>query len=194
MTAYLPHTALHWMLVGAAAATVLFFVGGLTVYFERAPRPRWVLAVHYGSMVCTVLQFLTVLLLDTRADGFVVLGIVMYSAAMVVFLSAIEAAKRTRLQRSFMEQPLPDRLITDGPFKWVRHPFCSGYLLAALAGPVAIEHWLAVVAAVPLMVVAIAAAVREERAWLSTPARAEEYRAYRKRTGMFIPSIGRDLP
>jgi protein-S-isoprenylcysteine O-methyltransferase Ste14 len=43
---------------------------------------------------------------------------------------------------------------------------------------------------VPLVVVTLAAAIREERVWLSG-SRAEEYREYRRRTGMFIPFIGR---
>lgn len=190
----MPQTVLSWMLVGFSAATVLFFAGVLTLYFERTTRAWWVVAIHYTSVVLAALQLATVLFLPRRGDGFVIAAIAMYTAAIVLFLSAIEVAKRTRLQRSFVDHPLPDRLITDGPFAWVRHPFCSGYLLAVLAGTVAIDHPLAIACAIPLLVIAISAAVREERVWLSSPTRAEEYRAYRKKTGMFIPFIGRDLP
>jgi protein-S-isoprenylcysteine O-methyltransferase Ste14 len=114
----------------------------------------------------------------------------MYAGALAVFLAAIEAAKRTRLQRSFVDHPLPDRLITDGPFKWVRHPFCAGYLLGAFAGPVGIHDPVMLAVAAPLVAIAIMAAVREERVWLSGP-RADEYAGYRRRTGMFVPFIGR---
>lgn len=169
---------------------VLFFAGGLTLYFERAPRPGWVVLVHYVSLVLALLQFLSVLGFAPRSDPFVVIGVVMYWGAILLFLSAIEAAKRTRLQRSFIDLPLPDRLITNGPFRWVRHPFGSGYLLGALAAPVAIDHIVTVVVAIPLIVIVIAAALREERVWLSSPTRADEYRAYKKRTRMFIPFIG----
>lgn len=185
-----PQTALHWMLVGFSAATVIFFAGVLTLYFERTPRPGWVVAIHYTSLVFAVLQFATVIVLPRRPDGFVVAAIGMYTASIVLFLSAIESAKRTRLQRSFIDLPLPDRLITDGPYAWIRHPFCTGYLLVVLAGPLAIAHPLAIACAIPMMVIAVAAAVREERVWLSSPTRSEEYRAYRKKTGMFIPFIG----
>jgi protein-S-isoprenylcysteine O-methyltransferase Ste14 len=178
------------MLAGASAATVVFFAAGLTLYFERSPRPGWVVAVHYTSMILAVAQFAGVFLLPTRSDPFVATAIGMYAAAILLFLSAIEAAHRTRLQRSFVDLPLPDRLITDGPFRWVRHPFCSGYLLAALAGPVSIASVAMVVIAVPLTAVAIVAAIREERVWMAS-ARAEEYHAYARRTGMFVPFIGR---
>ena len=190
MTLQLPATAIHWMLAGAGAAAVAFFAVGLTGYFERTPRPRWVLTLHYLSMVLAVLQLAGVTLLPPRGDGFVAAGIVMYTASILLYLSAIEAAKRTRLQRSFVDHPLPDRLITDGPFKWVRHPFGAGYLLGALAAPVAIADGRTLIIAALLVLMTVAAAVREERVWLSS-ARADEYRAYRRRTGMFIPFIGR---
>jgi protein-S-isoprenylcysteine O-methyltransferase Ste14 len=190
LTLSLPATPLHWMLAGAAAAAVTFFAVGLTGYFERTPRPLWVLTLHYLSMVLAVLQLAGVTLLTPRGDGFVAIGIVMYTVSILLYLAAIESGKRTRLQRSFVDHPLPDRLITDGPFQWVRHPFGAGYLLGALAAPVAIADWQMLVIATPLVLMTVAAALREEQVWLSS-ARGDEYRAYRRRTGMFIPFIGR---
>ena len=185
-----PDSLIHWLLVAASAAAVGFFAAGLTLYFERSPRPLWVLTVHYVSMVLALLGFLGVLFLPTRSDPWVAIAIAMYSGAIAMFLAAIEAARRTRLQRSFVDHPLPDRLITDGPYKWVRHPFCTGYLLGTLAGPVGIAHPVMIAVSIPLALVSIAAALREERVWMSGP-RADEYREYRQRTGMFVPFLGR---
>jgi protein-S-isoprenylcysteine O-methyltransferase Ste14 len=185
-----PDSLIHWLLAAASAAALGFFAGGLRLYFERAPRPAWVLAVHYSSMLLTLFGFLGVLFLPTRSDPWVAIAIGMYTAAIAIFLAAIEAARRTRLQRSFIDQPLPDRLITDGPYKWVRHPFCAGYLLGALAGPAGIDHPAMFIAAIPLAVLSVAAALREERVWMSG-VRADEYREYRRTTGMFIPFVGR---
>ena len=185
-----PDSLIHWLLAAASAATVGFFAAGLTMYFERTPRPLWVLALHYLSMVLVTLSLLGVLFLPTRADIWVGVGIVMYASAITIFLAAIEAAKRTRLQRSFVDHPLPDRLITEGPYRWVRHPFCTGYLLGAFASPMGIDHPVMFLIAVPLAIISVTAAVREERVWLSG-SRADEYREYRRRTGMFLPFIGR---
>lgn len=195
MTLHLPHTLIHWLLVGSSAATVLFFAGGLTLYFERSPRPAWVVLIHYASVVLSLMQVAVLFVFDTRPEPVVAVAIAMYTAAILLFLSAIEAANRSRLrlQRSFVDYPLPDRLITDGPYRWVRHPFGVGYLLAAFATPIAIDHWLPWLITAPLAVFAIAAAMREERVWLASPARSEEYREYRRKTGMFIPFIGRDV-
>ena len=52
----LPQTLLQWALAGAAVATVVFFGAGLTLYFERATRQRWVLSLHYGSMLLAAVQ------------------------------------------------------------------------------------------------------------------------------------------
>jgi protein-S-isoprenylcysteine O-methyltransferase Ste14 len=190
LTWQLPQTLIHWMLAGAAGAALTFFAAGLTLYFERAPRPLWVITVHYLSMVLAFLQVAGVFVLDTRSDPFVATAIFMYSMSVMLFLAAIESAKRTRLQRSFVDHPLPDRLITDGPYRWVRHPFGAGYLLGALAAPIAIDDWRMIAMSVPLVLVTIAAAIREERVWMDST-RGDDYRAYRSRTGMFIPFVGR---
>ena len=190
MNLHLPQTLVHWLLAGSSAAAVAFFAAGLTLYFERSPRPLWVLAVHYLSMLLALLQVAGVLLLTPRSDVFAAIGIAMYSISVSIYLAAIEAAKRTRLQRSFIDHPLPDRLITDGPFQWVRHPFGSGYLISALAAPIAIADVRIFAIAIPLIATTLVAAIRDERVWLSSP-RADEYREYRRKTGMFIPFVGR---
>lgn len=190
MTVQWPQTLIHWLVAGSAGAAVTFFAAGLTLYFERSPRPLWVLTLHYLSMVLALLQVAGVFLLTPRDDAFVAAAIIMYAASIALYLAAIEAAKRTRLQRSFVDHPLPDRLITDGPYRWVRHPFGTGYLLGALAAPVAIDDWRVLAVSLPLVMLTFAAAMREERVWMQS-SRGDEYRAYRRRTGMFVPFIGR---
>lgn len=181
---------MHWVLAAAAVAAVTFFAVGLTGYFERTPRPLWVLIVHYVSMMFALLQTVAVIVLKPRSDVFASVGIGMFTLSIALYLAAIEAAQRTRLQRSLIDHPLPDRLITDGPFRWVRHPFGTGYLLGALAAPIAIDDLRMIAIALPLVAATLYAAFREERVWLASP-HGDEYRAYQKRTGMFIPFVGR---
>ena len=76
MNLQFPQTVMHWLLAGSAVAAVTFFAVGLTLYFERSPRPLWVLAVHYTSMVLALLQTAGVIFLAPRSDGFVALGCV----------------------------------------------------------------------------------------------------------------------
>ena len=186
----LPGTLIHWLLAASAAAAIIFFAVGLTTYFDRPRhRPLWVGVIHSLGTALTLTQLVLVLSLPPRGDVWASAGIVMYTSAVTVFLSAIESARRTRLQRAFIDEPLPDRLITEGPYRWVRHPFYAGYILGALAAPVAIAS-LALAAIAAIMIsISVAAAIREERVWLKS-VHGEAYRAYRRKTAMFFPFIG----
>jgi protein-S-isoprenylcysteine O-methyltransferase Ste14 len=187
----LPSTVLHWILVGSAAGAVGFFCIGLTVYFERRhDKPAWVQATHYSATLLSLLHLAGVIFLEPRSDALAIAGIVMYTLVVAVFLSAIEAADRTRLQHSFVDHPLPDRLITHGPYRWIRHPFYLGYIIGALAPAVAVNHPVILLISMAMVAITVTAAFHEERVWLASP-HADEYREYRRRTGMFLPFIGR---
>lgn len=189
----MPDSPLHWILVATSAATVAFFCIGLTSYFERrSDRPGWVRLLHDTGALLALAQLMGVVLFEPRADWLVFAGLGLYMGAMLVFLSAIETARSMRMQRSFVDRPLPERLLTDGPFGWVRHPFYAGYMMGAVAPCVAIAHPALVVIALLMIAMVLNAAFREERVWLSSP-RAEAYRQYQQRTGMFVPRLHRRL-
>lgn len=186
----LPQTLIHWLLAASAAGAVIFFAVGLTTYFDKPRhRPAWVGIIHSLGTVLSITQLVLVLSLPPRSDVPASVGIAMYFGAVTVFLSAIEAARRTRLQRAFIDQPLPDRLIIEGPYRWVRHPFYLGYIFGALAAPVAIDSVALSVIAAIMISISVTAGIHEERVWLKS-SHADAYRAYRARTGMFIPFIG----
>jgi protein-S-isoprenylcysteine O-methyltransferase Ste14 len=187
----MPERAAHWLLVFSALAAVTFFCVGLTSYFERRPdRPLWVRGIHDAGMLLSLVHLTAVVVLQPRSDGFGMAGVAMYTVSVLLFLSAIESASRTRLQRAFVDQPLPDRLIAEGPYRWVRHPFYVGYIIGALAPAVAIDHVVVYVVSSLMILITVTAAFREERVWLTSP-RADAYRDYCRRTGMFFPKLRR---
>lgn len=187
----LPNSILHWILVAAAAGAISFFCVGLTSYFERRKdRPRWVGAVHDSGALLTLLHIALVLFLEPASDASAIAGIAMYTISVAVMLASIEASDRTRLQRSFVDHPLPDKLITHGPYRLVRHPFYLSYIIGALAPAVAMPNPLVIVITVLMIALVVTAAFREERIWLAS-GKAEAYAEYRRRTGMFIPFVGR---
>ena len=185
----LPSTVAHWLFACAATGAVGFFFVGLPSYLERRPdRPLWVRGIHDGGLLLSLGHLAGAFFLAPRSDNFAVAGIVMYTASVALFLSAMEAAAETRLQRMFIDHPLPDRLITDGPYGWVRHPFYLGYIIGALAPAVAIDSAWMVLVSVMMMAITVTAAIREEVVWLASP-RADTYREYQNRTGMFLPFV-----
>ena len=182
-----PGTVVHWLFALAAAGAVSFFFVAVPSYLERrTERPLWVRGVHGASLLLALAHLAAAFFLPPRSENFAAAGIVMYTLSVALFLSAMEAARPARLQRAFIDHPLPDRLITGGPYRWVRHPFYLGYIIGALAPAVAIQSAWIVVITVIMIGIVVVAAFREERVWLSS-SRAQEYRNYQRRAGMFFP-------
>ncbi|MFM8617959.1 MAG: methyltransferase family protein, partial [Opitutaceae bacterium] len=78
------------------------------------------------------------------------------------------------------------RLITDGPYRWVRHPMYLGSLVIALGACVAGPQVWRFAAWGILAIVLIAKARREERGLL---AQFPEYESYRRGRAFLIPGV-----
>jgi protein-S-isoprenylcysteine O-methyltransferase Ste14 len=105
--------------------------------------------------------------------------------AQVLFWTAVRAHGRQRPSGAFASLA-PSGLITHGPYRWVRHPFYTAYVLAFLAGAAfAQSGWLWLVPAWMVTIYALAAH-REELLILSSPL-GRSYVEYQRSTGAFFP-------
>jgi protein-S-isoprenylcysteine O-methyltransferase Ste14 len=102
----------------------------------------------------------------------------------------LEWAQRT-LGRNWSDQPRitqTQRLVQNGPYRWVRHPIYSAFLLI-LGSPLFITlNWL--VGLLWIAAISMDAYVRiryEESAMLRQFG--DEYREYQRRTGLLIPGL-----
>ena len=79
------------------------------------------------------------------------------------------------------------RLVTGGPYRWVRHPFYDAAGLAILANSLTAANWFLLVTGGLVFVLLIVRTRTEEEQLLARFG--DSYRAYMKETGRFLPRI-----
>ncbi len=80
--------------------------------------------------------------------------------------------------------------MTDGPYRHVRHPLYTALFLGYLGTVLSLQSW-ALTAWFPVFVASYLLFAAEEENVLERGF-GEAYRAYRRRTGMFLPGLGRN--
>jgi protein-S-isoprenylcysteine O-methyltransferase Ste14 len=80
------------------------------------------------------------------------------------------------------------KLITAGPYRFVRNPIYTGMLGMLVATGLAMEHWTALIVAVVLFMVGLVVRVRSEEKLLRA-AFGEEFEEYAKRVPAVLPGI-----
>lgn len=188
----LPQTPLDWVLLAVALATAIIIAVAVQDFSvdPRTNNPR-IRALQDLTVAFAVTHFGVLLLRGSVGPNWAIAGIAMYVAATLLFLSALEAARRVPLPRTFVDDPMPKALITRGPFALIRHPFYVAYALAWLAAPVATHGPLVTVFALISIGLYVAAARREERQLENRFG--EAYRSYKLGTGMLLPPLHRLL-
>jgi protein-S-isoprenylcysteine O-methyltransferase Ste14 len=116
-----------------------------------------------------------------------VLGIGIQMSSAALFTWAIKTTYRRRLSIAY-NPDIPEFLLQSGPFRLVRHPFYTSYLL----------FWLSLVVMQPSIISASVAfvllvfylnAARFEEAKFARSTLASAYNGYAAQTGMFVPRM-----
>ena len=188
----LPQSPLDWVLLAVALATAIIIAVAMQDFFvdARVNNPR-IRAFQDLSVGLAVMHFGVLVMRGSAGPNWAIAGIALYVSATLLFLSALEAARRVPLPRTFVDDPMPRALITTGPFAIIRHPFYLSYSLAWLAAPIATHGPLIALLSVLAIVIYIVAARREEK--MLEDRFGEAYRAYKLGTGMLVPSLVRLL-
>lgn len=121
-------------------------------------------------------------------DANSVVAVIMFLFSVLLFWWAARAFQGDRPSIAF-SPGAPARLVTSGPYRYVRHPFYSAYMLFWLAFAVSAWNMFALVPALVMGIIYYRAASKEEYAILNSDLR-DEYLAYSRSTGMFFPLIG----
>lgn len=81
-------------------------------------------------------------------------------------------------------------LITDGPYRWIRHPMYTAFYLLHLATFLLAANWFIGVSWMAGLTIIIALRVRREEAMMINRF-GEQYHLYMQQTGRFLPTIRR---
>ena len=189
MQAQPPDTVLEWILAGAGGATLIVFAVALQNFFVQPPvLTRMQRLFQDLSVLVGVVHGLALIVLDTAGDLWTAIGIAMYSTSLALFLAALEAARRVPLTRTFVYTPKCETILTQGPYRVVRHPIYLSYALAWFAAPVAMQSIVLGITALFMTTCYLISAREEERLLASGP-KAAEYAEFRRRTWRMIPFV-----
>ena len=108
-----------------------------------------------------------------------------YLASLWLFWRAIAASRAARLLLAF-DPGQPSALVRHGPYRIVRHPFYTSYLLFWTGWSIAAWSAWTLPPLVAVLAIYIVAARTEEGKFARSPF-AAEYETYRRRAGMFWP-------
>jgi len=141
-----------------------------------------------AAVIASLALYLLFLWTNTQPLWALLVALVFEGLALWLFHRTIAASRAGRLKFAF-DIEHPETLVTSGPYRLVRHPFYTSYLVFWTG--LAIGTWtiwaIPVLALIALMYTI--AARGEERKFANSPM-AAEYEAYRKRAGMFWPRLG----
>lgn len=175
-------------LAASALALLVFaaFAWAVRQHFRPGALPPGMVAIALvGTATFLAMQ---VALWRTPPPGWAALaGIALMAASLALFLAAVAATRRQRLSLAFAPDT-PGFLLRTGPYRLVRHPFYTAYLLF-WAAAATLAPWPPVLAGSAAMAALYLAAARREEATFRASALAAEYHAYRQGTGAFLPRL-----
>jgi protein-S-isoprenylcysteine O-methyltransferase Ste14 len=106
-----------------------------------------------------------------------------------------EWTRRTVIDRNFytgLGGEVPAAVCERGPYKYVRHPFYLSYMVAFLGAVVAFPSLVLAAVCALNIVLFVYMAFDDERVLLQS-ALAAEYETYRRRVGMFLPRVSKEM-
>ena len=116
-----------------------------------------------------------------------IIGVVVELGGLALFWAAISASRQAKLRFAFDDEH-PHSLVTSGPYRRIRHPFYTSYLIFWIGWGIAAWSPWSVVAVVVMIALYAWAALTEERKFSATPL-AGDYEAYKRQAGFFWPRI-----
>jgi protein-S-isoprenylcysteine O-methyltransferase Ste14 len=182
-------TCLRTIELGVCVAALSGFGWGMTRFFEKPSghtmHTRMVALLGIVFATCHVWE----LLVSPSRWWRDVTGIALYVVAIALFVWAVRSCRQRPLTAIF-ETDMPRHLVREGPYRYVRHPFYTAYILFWTAGWIASASPIALVSAMVMATVYIRAAFLEETKFRRSPL-AADHAQYCRTVGFLVPHFGR---
>ena len=177
----------RWLCAALLIACLACFAWAMRKFFTKpAGETGGMKIIQLCGSIAAVAQFFGLLAArDIPADRGL-LAVALYIAALGLFWRTLQAASRATFSAAFSPDT-PAALVDQGPYRFVRHPFYTSYMLVWLAAPIATGRWYLVPTLIMMLAIYLRAAAVEEQKFAASPL-ADAYDAYRFRTGSFIPN------
>ncbi|WP_127754147.1 isoprenylcysteine carboxylmethyltransferase family protein [Devosia sp. 1566] len=150
---------------------------------------QWPAALLAALVLLTALIYTVIIWSDEQPILAKSVGLLLELAAMALFWSAIHASRYAQLRFAF-DANQPRTLLQSGPYRYVRHPFYTSYIMFWAGWAIAAWSPLAIPTLVAIILMYILAARSEERHFAGT-SMSSDYEAYRARAGLFWPRLSR---
>ncbi len=175
------------LLVSAASLVIVGqFTWALRGHFTSTTMSRRAQLISL-AVVFTSVGFIYLVWWQSQPIVAQIVGVLIEMGGFALFRAAILASSEAQLRFAFDEEH-PHSLVTGGPYRYIRHPFYTSYLIFWIGWGVAAWSPWSVVAVVVMIALYAWAALTEERKFSATPL-AGDYAAYKRRAGFFWPRI-----
>lgn len=118
---------------------------------------------------------------------FTIIGLILLCVSFGIFWSAIPYAKSAQLGIAFAGKK-SKKILMDGPYKYIRHPFYSSYLFFWIGGSLVAQSENLLISIV-VMAWFYFSAIAEEETMLLNGDFGDLYKSYMLRTGAVLPRV-----
>ena len=183
-------TCLKFVVLSLAITNYASFSWAILFHFEKGVRedvsPK-MKAIEYlgltGMLNILYLLFVKEYILNWMWG----ISITLYITSQILFWWAIQTTRNKSFHLAFAEQ-VPKIFLINGPYRFIRNPFYSSYLITWIAGVFSTEKAYVVIYFVGMYILYSRAAQEEEQLFRSS-SYGNDYALYEAKVGRFLPRL-----
>lgn len=167
----------------------ILFIAGAFIVFERGPANSSKLSViSYCILLAMVGSLAGLITSGTLTNATSILALSCTLLSLILFIQCFKITRlKTKLTPIFSSD-IPSAILQRGPYKYIRHPFYTSYMLTFFGSAVASSLWWCYAIALFSFILYNHASQFEEAKFEKSEL-ASQYKNYRTSAGRFIPRL-----